>query len=283
MRKKDFYCHICKETFYCVPGHHIRKHNISPRNYFDTYCKLPGDGKCLQCGNDTRFNGLITGYSTFCSNPVCANSHPSVREKIKNTNLKKYGTEAPAQNITVANKVAQNQKKQWNQNKNERLIKCKKTRQERWGDENYNNRSLAKETYIKNIESGATHTNYSKSSQKLFWMIYDKIKTEFKEVYFAELKTGSVERTNYEFIVNTPMGMSVRFLDFYIKDINVNIEFGYDYFHSKEKDDKRQREIELTLPGIKTLKIDYYEFVDDKIGTLNKCMEFIYSNSEATK
>lgn len=87
---------------------------------------------------------------------------------------------------------------------------------------------------------------YSKISQKLFWAIYDRIKDDYKDIYFAELKKTNMYE-NGEYFVK--LGKKMFFLDFYIKDLNKVIEFDGDYWHSdkrgnQERDRKRNEALE---------------------------------------
>lgn len=49
-------------------------------------------GHCQVCGKPTRFKNIRRGYSTFCSF-TCATSSPITQEKMKRTNLERYGCE----------------------------------------------------------------------------------------------------------------------------------------------------------------------------------------------
>ncbi len=89
---------------------------------------------------------------------------------------------------------------------------------------------------------------YSKKSQEFFWVLYSHLKDKYKKIYFAEL--------NQEYIVRTNRG-SVRFLDLFIKDINVAIEFDCDYWHDAELDIIRENEIKETLNNTHFIRVSY--------------------------
>jgi very-short-patch-repair endonuclease len=87
--------------------------------------------------------------------------------------------------------------------------------------------------------------------------------------------------TNNEYIVHT-CNNRIRFLDFYIPELKCCIEFMGDYWHSekfrkgnKQRDAIREEEIKNTITGINILYINEKEYKKDKVGTINKCMEFI--------
>lgn len=71
---------------------HLKFHNISDKDYYDTYEKSMEDGKCKTCGKHTKFLGATRGYIEFCC-PHCAQIHQDTRNKYKNTCIEKYGAE----------------------------------------------------------------------------------------------------------------------------------------------------------------------------------------------
>ncbi|HMH11439.1 MAG TPA: hypothetical protein VK553_12050, partial [Candidatus Nitrosopolaris rasttigaisensis] len=89
--------------------------------------------KCKTCGNDTKFQQFKSGYEEYCSNRCVTQSvernakiskgvkeaAPLMVEKVKATNLKKYGVEYTTQTENFK-------------------IKSKITKFERYGNENYN-------------------------------------------------------------------------------------------------------------------------------------------------
>ena len=91
-------CKCCGRTFnsYAGLGIHLRKNNITTKQYYDTHIKKFGEGICKMCGNPTRFNSIPRGYSRYCSNK-CINNDPAVKKKMadsaRNTFLEKYGVE----------------------------------------------------------------------------------------------------------------------------------------------------------------------------------------------
>ena len=110
-------CIICNKTYRCNRslGIHIRHgHNLSIKEYYDTYIKASDEGICHNCGKPTRFINLTKRYRRFCSKTCCnmSDEHISkmvntivnryggmgtasttINEKIKKTNLKKYNSE----------------------------------------------------------------------------------------------------------------------------------------------------------------------------------------------
>ena len=86
-------CEICGREFNTSRGlgGHIRHiHNISRREYYDKYLKQPSDGICVVCGKPTSWDKI--SYKTTCS-IQCAARNPQRQEKIRKTNLARYGVE----------------------------------------------------------------------------------------------------------------------------------------------------------------------------------------------
>lgn len=115
---------------------------------------------------------------------------------------------------------------------------------------------------------------YSKISQELFWKIYQKIKNDYKKIYFAELGKSK----NNEYFIRTEK-KEIKFLDFYIKDINKCIEFDGNYWHSIPKiikqDKKREKDILKVNPTLKILHIKEKDYINNKETILNKCIKFL--------
>lgn len=101
-------CLICKQAYKSNAGlgHHIKSsHGLTTQEYYDQYI-AETDKYCPICGKENRFYSFIYGYTTGC----CT----------EHTNLVKYG---------VINVYASEHAK----------AKIKKTKLDRYGDENFNN------------------------------------------------------------------------------------------------------------------------------------------------
>ena len=114
-------CEICGREFENF-GHIFKSHNISINEYYDIYLKKENEGICLKCGKKTKYINVSIGYRKFCSRE-CSNIES--KDKIKQTNIKKYG---------VGN--GHNKKVQ---------EKCKQTSIEKYGCENPNQNEEIKE------------------------------------------------------------------------------------------------------------------------------------------
>ena len=100
-------CKIC--DYECsknyLSTHVKKKHSLSYREYYDSYVKEENEGKCLECGKETRYNNGIGEngwkYSLYCSNR-CRQLHT-------------HGVENQFQLESVKAKAKKNEK-WWNRN-----------------------------------------------------------------------------------------------------------------------------------------------------------------------
>lgn len=115
---------------------------------------------------------------------------------------------------------------------------------------------------------------YSKISQKLFWSIYDNIKNDFNNIYFAEY--GNKE--NNEYMILTEDKKCI-FFDFYIKDISKVIEFDGDYWHGEKRGNQerdRIREEKIKNTGIQVYRVLERDFNNDPNNVIKECLYYIY-------
>lgn len=110
-------CEICHKQFSSNKGlstHISHIHKLTIKQYYDKYLKSDTEGKCMNCGQDVTFRSLSKGYRLFCSRTCCntslyhqnkmqntiisryggmGTSSEIINNKIKDTNIKKYGAE----------------------------------------------------------------------------------------------------------------------------------------------------------------------------------------------
>ena len=98
------------------------------------YCLLHNDDytnhKCPVCGNQCTFYNNKHGYRLTCGTVKCNQKlahSPEAKQKAIDTNRKNRGCDYPTQDPSV-------------------VQKCKDTKKDRYGDENYNNREKAEAT-----------------------------------------------------------------------------------------------------------------------------------------
>ena len=82
-----FTCLICGKTFNSLNpvGRHLKRlHGMSSQEYYDKYLKKENEGKCVICGNPTKFWTINSGYSKHCSFK-CAAVDPNTKKNRENT------------------------------------------------------------------------------------------------------------------------------------------------------------------------------------------------------
>lgn len=102
-------CKICgKECLDKGFGSHLsHQHKTNAKDYYDKYIKSEDEGKCVDCGADTSFGTIKTGYAKHCK--YCAKllgleaarvkyggapaKNPEVMAKMKATCMERYGAE----------------------------------------------------------------------------------------------------------------------------------------------------------------------------------------------
>ena len=78
-------CKICGKDLKSMFPHHLKtKHNLEPKDYYDTYVEPKIEHNCI-CGNPTSFINVQAGYRQFCCQD-CARKNAL----IKTLNLYKY-------------------------------------------------------------------------------------------------------------------------------------------------------------------------------------------------
>jgi hypothetical protein len=91
MKTEKIICKICKKEFLSIRSlfPHLIKHRMTSNEYYDLYFKNKYEGICY-CGKVTRFDSFTNGYRIYCSSK-CAASSIEIKQKIKDTNISKYG------------------------------------------------------------------------------------------------------------------------------------------------------------------------------------------------
>jgi len=76
-------CLICNKVIYRKFRMHLElNHNLSVREYYDTYLKQEGDGYCKNCGVGVEFVEGLYRYRKFCSQScVFAYTHKQLKKK----------------------------------------------------------------------------------------------------------------------------------------------------------------------------------------------------------
>jgi len=160
--------------------------------------------KCKFCGNE--FKVIKSSKKQYCDNQCAANALSSVRrESAKKTLLKKYGVTHQSKLKSVKEKI---KKKRENGSYDNVTKNMKRTKLEKYGDENYNNTEKNKKTKLENYGD----ENYNNR---------EKFKNTMLDIYGHVYPPGHIERVK-ELSSNGIIGFkSDKFKQFLI-DNNVN-------------------------------------------------------------
>ena len=82
-------CEICKKEVKNI-GYHVSAHNMTSKIYYDIF--LDGPKFCKVCGIETSFRSINEDYKEFCSTK-CSMNDSEIKEKYKNSIIKKYGVD----------------------------------------------------------------------------------------------------------------------------------------------------------------------------------------------
>ena len=115
-----------------------------------------------KCHNKPRFNNFSKGYSEYCS-VKCAKSDIKQKDKVKASNIEKYGVSSPMKLSCVVEKGKKTKLKKYGDKNFNNRSKMKETKLRNHGDENYINIAKAKATNIE--KHGVECTLLSKSSR----------------------------------------------------------------------------------------------------------------------
>lgn len=157
-------CKICNKDVNTKGfSSHLKTHNITSKEYYDTYFRQDNEGICPVCGKDTPFLKISKGYQKHCC-MSCALKNEETQNKIATTRLKKYGVTNFFQNKDIHNKaetnahseIANNKKKQTSlkhygvenpMQSKEVVEKVQQTNLQRYGSRSFN-RNKGKQTMV---------------------------------------------------------------------------------------------------------------------------------------
>lgn len=160
-------CKVCSKELKnnIALGLHIKIHNLNSKQYYDLFYKKDiNEGFCKTCNAKTSFVSFTKGYLSYCTNK-CAQINNETRLKCKQTCLAKYNVENVFQDKNVQEKIKQQNIKHLGVEYPQQSVivrtKSKKTRLNKYGNENYNNREKAKQTCLQKYNK----ISYSKTSE----------------------------------------------------------------------------------------------------------------------
>ena len=293
-------CEECKKVF----SRKVRSDR--PRTYSVFLCP-----KCSRVKTCLKKFGHSTNLIVHANQKkTWAEKHDEIVAKVKETSLKRYGTESPSQSKEIQAKMLATKLK--NNSFEKQKESTRRTKFERYGDENYHNVEKFKET-IKNYKSSFEKENNCSAFQRLLETygqgfkslslpkMYDEkgnayISNEYLQTiidYASQnhrVSTSKGEKELYRYIKSIYSGevkTNVRKLvggfelDIYLPSLKIAFEYNGIYFHSSNKKDKYYHQDKTKAcynAGIRLAHILETEWQDNKDGVKDKVKRLLFTN-----
>lgn len=309
-------CKVCGKSFRSITNTHLKSHNMTQNQYSNFYGSIFADG-LLDIQKQNREKTLATRYSKSELKFLRGEKSINVkREKYGSLSAisKNARDRDPEKFKLAAEKTRQGLKKFYedikqdacrhNEHKLKRLQKRKNTNKAKYNIEFTQQldsvKNKQKETLIKKYgtlenayrciaQRGAEtkkklygkycnfFPNFSLDSQKLFKEIETLLKNKKYKftIYYA---TNGDDTKSNEYQILTTKG-NIRYLDFYIKELNFVIEFNEEYhLYSKQtkKDKFRDKQLLESLSGLILIKVQNSDYFNNP----NKCIDDIINEIE---
>lgn len=286
-------CGICGFKGYSLVSHLNDKHNISKDEYIEQYNKslddviLPSVRRSWADKLTGENNGAFNHGGAFSPYSKKFVKYENMTDEQKEEKINKLYENLSA-TLTDGTGRLPTQTKYWtdkgfteadateiirDRQTTFSLDKCIEKYGEIDGLERWNKRQ---EKWLSNFKK----QNFSQVSQKLFWQIYELIKTQYSQIFFAQINPKTLkleEHKNYEYMLK--LKKSYCKLDFFIKDINKAIEFDGDYWHGEKRGNKKRDEIrdnEIMKQGIQIFHVKERDYKNNPDKTITECLDFIY-------
>lgn len=270
-------------------GNHLRRNyaftDEQLEAYYREHCLKPGmdSGSCRTCGKPVKFKGIGVGYDAFCHNTDCnVRWHNAHTERLNKSSvgIKKSHSKGDV----IPTQIGYWLKRGYNEEQARQLMReryCNNSVEgivKRKGcslDEAIKYRTSITEKWLNNFPK----MNWSKVSQKLFWAVYEKIKHQYPDCYFATNNNGEFcGDRNLEYRLKT--FSSFVLLDFYCPKTFSIIEFDGTYWHGAKRvqvnDDKRDLKIQEAFPEVRILHVKEEDFLKTPERVIQNCVNFIY-------
>uniref|UniRef100_A0A6C0JW51 DUF7487 domain-containing protein n=1 Tax=viral metagenome TaxID=1070528 RepID=A0A6C0JW51_9ZZZZ len=236
---------------------------------------------CKTCQSNTvNFNTFNDGYYDYCSK-YCStqsdernlkiktnNDYSKLQEKLKESNLKKYGVEYYFQTQESVGKIKKTKLDRYGNEKYNNIDKAKQTNLEKYGYEhtclvpeikekiqNANDEilksknekayyALRNKEWLKEQNKTKTITDIAKDLQVTYRAVYLWFKQHNIEINFFSTKFGKQQKEIQDFIsslgipnlkINDRTIIKPKEIDIYLPDYNLGIEFNGMYFHAEDE------------------------------------------------
>lgn len=288
-----FICKECNKVFNNIRGlnRHISIIHGS-KTYYDKWLKKENEGICKNCGEETIYYKLSSGYKDTCSKK-CGDKYAHqksmetiqlkygvnnvqqnelIKNKTAKTNLERYGNSCPMQNIDINKSIKNIMKEKYGSecslSNKDIYDKSNKTKLKKYGNANYNNREKAKFTCIKKYgcENPSQYKEFQDKKIKNSIHDYKSVKyqgtyeLDFLEKYYSKF-TDIKRASSIKYIYNKKN--RIYHPDFYIPSLNLIVEIKNSYLYKRDKDIILEKEKATISNGFNYIIIidkDYKEF-----------------------
>lgn len=120
-------------------------------------------------------------------------------------------------------------------------------------------------------------SNFSKVSQELFWIIYNKLDNK-EYIYFATIKNGEMDISGKNNEYKLRLNNTVLAPDFLMKNKNKIIEFDGTYYHRDTPENKKRdilRDIKIKENGFEVFHVNESEYKKTPDKIINDCFDFL--------
>lgn len=182
-------CKICEKeykSYSSLSKHIVYSHNsdITKEEYYNKYINTNFKNICY-CGNKTEFISITLGYREYCS-CKCTQLDNKTRDKIKQTNIIKYGVDHILKSDVFKNRIKETNLKKYGtefpqQSKNIK-VKIKNTNLKKYGTENVSsNESIKEKRKITNL----------KKYNNIYFTGSEKFKESMNKSFFTKILNSS--------------------------------------------------------------------------------------------
>jgi len=171
-------CLICNKKIKDHPGlfaKHLKKHKISPKEYFDKFTKI--STKCPICGEKKKFISVLSGYTNTCCKKDCVIKLKSIGRM--KTLQDKYGVDNISFLQETKDKISNSLRNKSEEDKKMIIEKRRKTYQKNYSEVHYMKSSEAR-LLFHNINEQRTKEEREEINDKLSKTFNTKSENEIK-------------------------------------------------------------------------------------------------------
>lgn len=282
-------CEICNKEYNNLNGFgkHLRlTHNLSNKDYYDTYLRKPGEGVCPNCGKETQFRNNWV-YLKFCSHKCSAQSNV--------WNVQKFGVTRSEFYSKIADDIKEDTKNRYDLKSYNRIVEIlPKNNLELISHNNYETFNCKCLVCNKQITLSRYRIFYNnRNNLPLCYECHPRnpLKEEELFEYINEIYKGEISLHNHKIL-------NGKELDVYLPELKLAFEFDGTYWHADPRffkpDDviqqknlmaheiweyDKQKELMCSNVGVTLIRIKEYEWSNENEQTKDFIRRIINENS----